>query len=249
MTSILALIPARGGSKGVPGKNLHPLLGHPLLAYSIVAALRCTFVGRVLVTTDNEEILSAAKRFGAEAPFRRPALLAGDMSQDIDYVKHALEWLAVHERWQPELVVLLRPTTPLRDSALVDQAIQALQKDPQATSLRSAHLLNEPPQKMLQIKNNRFTGFFPDDGRPDYFNLPRQNFPQAYHPNGYVDVVRSDYIKKTGKLYGPEIRPFVTSLAVEIDTVEDFERLEWQALRQKPPLLAWVAKANPPPQQ
>jgi CMP-N-acetylneuraminic acid synthetase len=166
------------------------------------------------------------------------------MSQDIDYVKHALEWLAVHERWQPELVVLLRPTTPLRDPALVDQAIHALQKDPQATSLRSAHPLSEPPQKMLQIKNDRFTGFFPEDGRPDYFNLPRQNFPQAYHPNGYVDIVRTDYLKKTGKLYGSEIRPFVTPLALEIDTVADLEFLECQATRQKPPLLAWVAQAN-----
>lgn len=247
MASTLALIPARGGSKGVPGKNLRPLLGHPLLAYSIVAAQRCTFVDRVLVTTDNDDIMSVAKRFGAEVPFRRPIPLAGDMSQDIEYVIHALEWLAKYERWQPELVVLLRPTTPLRDSALVDKAIQALKEDPQATSLRSAHPLNEPPQKMLQIKNDRFTGFFPDDGRPDYFNLPRQNFPQAYHPNGYVDILRGDYLKKTGKLYGSEIRPFVTHQAVEIDMVEDLELLEWQALRQKHPLPAWVAKASSSP--
>lgn len=231
----------------MPRKNLHPLVGYPLLAYSVVTARRCLLVDRVLVSSDDPEIISVAKRFGAEAPFLRPARLAGDTSQDNEYVSHALEWLTAHESWEPDLVVLLRPTTPLRDPALVDQAIQSLREDSQATSLRSAHPLNEPPHKMLQIINNRFAGFFPADKRPDYFNLPRQNFPQAYHPNGYVDIVRSSYLKKTGELYGSEIRPFVIPPVVEIDTVADLEFLEWQAARQKNPLLAWVSKENSPP--
>lgn len=245
MANVLALIPARGGSKGVPEKNLRELLGSPLLAYSVVAAARTRLVNRIVVTTDDDKIAEAARRFGAEAPFRRPVTLAGDLSQDVEYVKHALDWFECHENWQPELVMLLRPTTPLRDPDVLDQAIQVMQTDLLATSLRSAHPLNEPPQKMLQIKNNRFTGFFPDDDRADYFNLPRQNFPQAYHPNGYVDIVRSAHLKKTGKLYGAEIRPLVTAPVVEIDTLEDLNFLEWHASRQKIPLLGWVAQARP----
>ena len=114
---VVALIPARGGSKGVPKKNIAPLGGHPLIAYSIAAAARCPDIARVIVSTDAPDIAECARAYGAETPFLRPAPLAQDGSTDLDVVVHALEWLAAHEGLRPELLVLLRPTTPLRDPA------------------------------------------------------------------------------------------------------------------------------------
>jgi CMP-N-acetylneuraminic acid synthetase len=96
---------------------------------------------------------------------------------------------------------------------------------------------------MLQIVDNRFAGFFPDDPRPEYFNLPRQSFPSAYQPNGYVDICRSSVIEKTGQLYGPSILPFITDWSAEIDSIDDFELLEWQLSRRPHPLVKMVEAA------
>lgn len=242
MADVLAIVPARAGSKGVPGKNLRLLAGQPLLAYAVVAGVRCPAISRVLVSTDGEEIAALGRKFGAEAPFLRPPALASDSSPDIDYILHALEWLEQNDGWQPDLVVQLRPTTPLREPEVVARAIEELADDRDATALRSAHALNESPHKMLQIVDHRFTGFFPDDPRPEYFNLPRQCFPTAYQPNGYVDIVRARLVRETRQLYGPRIRPFVTEISAEIDSVEDFAFLEWQLGRRTHPLVSMVAE-------
>jgi len=237
---VLAIVPARAGSKGVPGKNLRPLAGNPLLAYATVAGVRCPAISRVIVSTDDEEIAAVGRHFGAEAPFLRPPELASDTSPDIDYILHALEWLERHDGWSPDLVVQLRPTTPLRDPTVLALAIAELAGNETATALRSAHALNESPHKMLQIVDNRFTGFFPNDPRTEYYNLPRQSFPTAYQPNGYVDIARSPLVRSTGQLYGPRIRPFVTEVCAEIDSADDFAFLEWQLGRREHPLVAMV---------
>lgn len=241
--SVLAIVPARAGSKGVPGKNLRLLAEHPLIAYAVVAGKRCSAISRVIVSTDSQEIASAGTKYGAEVPFMRPAPLASDTSQDIDYVKHALLWLEQEEGWKPELVVQLRPTTPLRDPAKIAEAIELLVEDDNATALRSAHALNESPHKMFQIIDRRFAGFFPDDPRPDYFNLPRQSFPTAYQPNGYVDICRSKNVLAEGLLYGPRILPFVTEVSAEIDSFEDFAFLEWQLGLRQHPLVGMLGEA------
>jgi CMP-N,N'-diacetyllegionaminic acid synthase len=242
--TVLAIVPARAGSKGVPGKNIHPLAGQPLLAYSIVAGLRCAAIDRVLLSTDSEQLAAVGKAYGAEVPFLRPADLATDSAADIGYVRHALDWLSREEGWRPDLVVQLRPTTPLRDPEVIAAAIRALQADPEATALRSAHQLAEPPQKMLQIVDNRFAGFFPDDPRPEYFNLPRQSFPAAYQPNGYVDICRAALVEEMNQLYGAAILPFVTEWSAEIDSAEDLELLEWQLSRRQHPLVDMVTAAK-----
>ena len=144
-----ALIPARGGSKGVPKKNLRPLGGHPLIAFSIAAAQQCPEIGRVIVSTDSPEIADVARTYGAEVPFLRPSALAQDASTDREVIHHALEWLRTHEGRQPDLVIQLRPTTPLRDPALLSAAVQFFRSRDEATSLRSVHELSEPPQKMV----------------------------------------------------------------------------------------------------
>ena len=234
---ICAIIPARGGSKGVPGKNIRPLCGHPMIAFSIVAALSCNEIERVIVSTDSEEIAKIAKSYGAEVPFLRPPELSGDTSPAIDYVSHAFKKMEETDSYSPEFMVLLLPTTPLRETHLVDQAITLLKEAPDATGLRSVHELPEPPQKMMALEDGYLTGFFPDDPRPEYFNLPRQLFPTAYHPNGYVEIVRRDTILDDGTLYGSRILGAVTPFSVEIDVPEDFDYLEYIAERSPHPLI------------
>ncbi|MBE2179879.1 MAG: acylneuraminate cytidylyltransferase family protein [Chthoniobacterales bacterium] len=242
-TDVLAIVPARAGSKGVPGKNVHLLAGHPLIAYAVVAGKKCPAITRVIVSTDSPELARIGRHYGAETPFLRPEELATDTAPDLAYVRHALEWLESEEGWRPGLVVQLRPTTPLRHPGKLEEAIQALVADEAASSLRSAHLLNESPHKMLQIVDNRFTGFFPDDPRPEYFNLPRQSFPAAYQPNGYVDICRSGFVLSAGQLYGVDMLPFITEISAEIDSFEDFAFLEWQLGRQTHPLVGMVAES------
>jgi CMP-N-acetylneuraminic acid synthetase len=128
----------------------------------------------------------------------------------------------------PDLIIHLRPTTPLRDPDLIDRAIDTVIANKACSSLRSVHELAEPPQKEFQIDEKGFLkGFFPEDKRAEYYNLPRQSFPKAYHPNGYVDVIRGNYLKKSGLLYGPDMLGYVTPLSFEVDHPEDFEIIEY----------------------
>jgi CMP-N-acetylneuraminic acid synthetase len=237
---VLAVIPARGGSKGVPGKNLRPVGGYPLIAYSIAAAELCPGIDRAIVSTDSHEIAAVARGFGAEVPFLRPAEFAGDRSPDIDFVVHLIKWLGEQEGIVPDYLVNLRPTTPLRDPALVDTAIGSIQSNGKATSLRSVHPLAEPPQKMMGITDGFLTGLFPGDPRPEYFNLPRQAFPPAYHPNGYVDIYLPRLVMETRALHGPRILGFVTPVTVEIDTPDDIAVLEYLMERSGHPLLEYL---------
>jgi CMP-N-acetylneuraminic acid synthetase len=233
---VVALVPARGGSTGIPNKNLADVAGFPLLAYSIRAGLMAESIDRVIVTTDSEEIAEVGRAHGAEAPFLRPAELAADDSLDIDYVRHALGWLDQHEGVSPDLVLQLRPTTPLRDPSVLDEAIAAVERTPEATGLRSVHQLQEPPQKMLGIEDGWLTGLFPHDPRPEYFNLPRQAFPPAYWPNGYVDVIRPPTVTQQGSLYGSRVLAQVTHPVVEIDGPEELEYVRYRVERSGHPL-------------
>lgn len=234
--SVVALIPARGGSKGVPKKNVRLLGGYPLIAFSVAAARRCHAIDRVIVSTDSSEIAEVAAAWGAEVPFLRPAELALDISPDSEFVLHALDWFRREEGNEPELLVHLRPTTPLRDPALVAEAVHAIVRRPDATSVRSAHELAESPHKVFEIRDGLFTGLFPDDPRPEYYNLPRQTFPPAYQPNGYVDVLRTSFVRQGRGLHGARMLAFVTPVAVEVDRPEDFEYLEFLIERKGHPL-------------
>jgi CMP-N,N'-diacetyllegionaminic acid synthase len=237
-----AIIPARGGSKGVPRKNIRLLKGFPLIAYSIAAAQLSKMTDRVIVSTESSEIAEIAQQYGAEVPFLRPAEYAQDRSPDIDFVRHAIDWFAQNETDQPELFVHLRPTTPLREPAFIDKAIDDIIKNNEATALRSVHELAEPPQKMFAIENGYLTGFFPGETRPEYYNLPRQEFPKAYHPNGYVDIIRTGYVTKANALHGPRMIGFVTPFTIEIDSPDDFSRLEYTLEKGSHPLYEYLTQ-------
>ncbi len=240
-----AIIPARGGSKGVPKKNIKSLAGHPLMAYSIAAGLLCTDIERVVVSTDSPEIADIAKSYGAEVPFIRPAELAVDTSPNIEFILHALDWFKRNEGVEPDILVQLLPTTPLRDPALISDAVRTIESSfGDVTSLRSVQELPEPPQKMMAIKDGLLDGFFPDDPRPEYYNLPRQTFPPAYHPNGYVEIIKTDFVRTGKGLFGPRVKAFATPVIVEIDRIEEFEYLEYLISTKGHPLHDYLEGGN-----
>lgn len=232
MKKIIAIIPARGGSKGIPGKNIIDLGGFPLLAYSVAAAKLSKNISRVIVSTDSHQIADIAKKYGAEVPFLRPEEFSSDSSPDADFVKHALNWLKKNENYQPDYLVHLRPTTPLRDPELVDRAIEKFINDASATALRSAHELKESPHKFFEMDGEFFKGLFPKDARPDYHNMPRQVFRPAYHPNGYVDVIKAETVKNQNVIHGNKIMAFVTPFVFELDALEDLDYIKFDLQRR-----------------
>lgn len=243
---IVCVIPARGGSKGVPKKNIKVLGGYPLIAFSVIASKLSSKIERTIVSTDSRRIADIALFYGAEVPFLRPTEIAQDHSTDLELFQHVISWFRENESVVSDLLVQLRPTTPLRIPSEIDRAIAYMEGYPDASSLRSAHELPEPPHKMFQIdEKGFFKGFFPDDPRPEYYNLPRQSFPKAYHPNGYVDIIKTDVIQKTNSLHGPNILAFVTAFAVEVDRPEDLEYLAYQLSKYGNPIYEYLAKHFP----
>ena len=224
---IIAIIPARGGSKSIPKKNIIDLGGFPLIAYSIVAAKMSKLISRVIVSTDSKEISEISKKYGAEVPFLRPAEFATNTSGDFEVFKHAVDWLKKNEGYLPEYWVHLRPTTPLREPELVDKAIEQFIQNKEATSLRSGHQLRESPHKCFMIENGFFVGLFPEDKRPDYTNLPRQSFPPVYQPDGYVDIIKSQTIMEKDIFHGENIMAFISPDSGELDRPEDLEFIKF----------------------
>ena len=242
----IAIIPARSGSKGVPKKNTYLLGGYPLVAYAIVAAKLSKEISRVIVSTDSKEIAEISGYYGAETPFLRPAAISGDKSTDKEFVEHAMNWFEKSEGKIYDYFVHLRPTTPLRHPGVIDKAVIEIKGNKDSTSLRSIHELAESPHKVFQINNYGYLkGFFPDDPRPEYYNLPRQTFPKAYFPNGYVDIIKIDFVKKSGFLHGPNMLGFLTSRVAEVDGIEDFEYLQYQMERCKNPVYEYLLKNFP----
>lgn len=242
---VYGIIPARAGSKGVPGKNIKLLGGYPLIAYSIAAAKMSKNISRAIISTDSTEISAIAKKYGAEAPFIRPAELATDKSQDIDFVLHALKWFWQNENKTPDYLAHLRPTTPLRDPVIIDKAVEELKQRSGATSLRSGHPAAESPFKwFLRNAEGYFTGILPEYTN-DRINGPRQSFPVVYVPDGYVDMLKSAFILESRQLYGDKMVGFTSPVCTEVDSPEDFEFLEFELKKGKNPVFEYL-KANFP---
>jgi CMP-N-acetylneuraminic acid synthetase len=224
---ILALIPARGGSKGIPRKNLLVLAGKPLVAHSIEQALASRYITRTIVSTDDAEIADVARRYGADVPFVRPSELARDLSLDLDVFRHALTWLRDRERYRCDLVVHLRPTAPVRRVALIDNAIEIMLGHPDAHSLRSVGRPAQTPYKMWQIADGCLEPLLRIEGVVEAHSRPRQELPEAYWQNGYVDIVRSHVVLDLGLMAGHRIVPFIVADPVpELDYPDDIPRLE-----------------------
>ena len=227
---ILAVIPARGGSKGIPRKNIREFAGYPLIAYSIAAGLQAEQVTRILVSTDDEEIAQVAHDFGAEVPFLRPSELAQDGTPDLPVFEHVLDWLEDNEGYQPDFVVQLRPTSPIRPRGLLDRAIQILIDNPQKDSVRGVVPAGQNPYKMWQIDaQGELIPLLSLAHIKEPYNAPRQALPPVYWQTGHIDVIRLEVILEKRSMTGDRIMPvrIDPAYAVDIDTPKDWERYEW----------------------
>jgi YrbI family 3-deoxy-D-manno-octulosonate 8-phosphate phosphatase len=227
---VLAIIPARGGSKGIPRKNIRSFAGHPLIAFSISAGLQAAAVTRVILSTDDEEIAEVGRRYGAETPFLRPAEFAQDQTLDLPVFQHALDWLQANENYCPDVVVQLRPTSPIRPLGLVDEAVQLLLANPEAGSVRGVVPAGQNPHKMWRIDplSGRMQSLLDVPGVPEPYNAPRQILPPVFWQTGHIDAIRPAVIRG-GSMSGEVILPVMIDPAytVDIDTPKDWARSEW----------------------
>lgn len=237
-----AVIPARSGSKGIEDKNIRCLKGYPLIAYSIAAAERCPEISRIIVSTDSPKYAKIANYYGAETPFLRPSEISVDTSTDLEFMNHTIEWLYRNEQKLPEYFMHLRPTSPIRCAEVVEDAVKRIYGDNQATSLRSAHLSIHTPYKWLCLRSDGYFRSFIKEMSVDQANNPRQDFEAVYIPDGYVDILKTKFILDNKLLHGERAIGFIVPDTIDIDTIEDIERIEYYMEKNQDPLLDYLQK-------
>ncbi len=213
MIDVLGLIPARGGSKGIPGKNIAPVAGRPLLAWTIEAAHASGRVSRLIVSTDDQSIADVARQYGAEVPFLRPAELAQDDTPGIEPVLHAVRWVEENEGYRPEYVMLLQPTSPFRSSEDILAAVE-LAQGRQADSVVSVCLAHHHPFWTKSLDGDGRMQEFIKLDRP---YLSRQNLPDAYALNGAIYLVRREVLLAQRNFYGNVTYGYVMPAERSID--------------------------------
>ena len=223
---IIAIVPARSGSKSVSNKNIKMFAGKPLMAHSINQARESGLVSRVLLSTDSEEYAKIGRQFGAYVPFLRPANISGDQSTDLECFTHALNWLLENEGKVPKIIIHLRPTCPNRTSSDITQGVQLLQSHPEWDSLRSVVRSPETPFKMWFRQENGELSPVVECKLKEAHSSPRQFLPSTYLPNGNVDVIRSRTILEMGLIAGKRVGSMLMSELHDIDTHEQFTEAE-----------------------
>jgi CMP-N-acetylneuraminic acid synthetase len=210
---VLGLITARGGSKGIPGKNIAPVAGKPLIAWTIEAALRSTSIARVIVTTDDPKIAQVAQQFGAEVPFLRPAELAADDSSSFDAVAHALRWLEENQGDRFDYCMLLQPTSPLRSAADIDGAI-ALARERQADAVLAVCEASPHPYLMRSVGEG---GVLDDFIKLETKPSRRQEYPEAWTMNACIYLIRPAVLLATRSFQPPGALAYVMPRERSID--------------------------------
>ncbi|MES2953240.1 MAG: acylneuraminate cytidylyltransferase family protein [Patescibacteria group bacterium] len=228
---ILAIIQARGGSKGIPGKNIKELAGKPLIAWTVEAARGSKKISRTIVSTDDAAIAEVARAAGAEVPFLRPAEYAQDGSKSIDLLLHALTELGKHDGYKPDIVVQLKPTNPLRTSQHIDDCIEAYLVDPSIDSLITVVKSPAHPFKTYAIDDGGFaTPFIPESvsGIKEASKQPRQKLPAAYVQNSCVNVINPRTLFEQHSSLGKRVKGFIMAQeeSTNIDTLLDFRIAE-----------------------
>lgn len=221
---ILGLIPARGGSKGIPNKNIRKLCGIPLISYSINAAKKSKLISRIHVSTDDPKIASVAKKQGISVPFMRPKSISKDSSSNIEVIKHSLSQLKNKENFVPDIIVYLQPTSPLRTSAMIDQSIKML-KNSNASSVLGVKKVKNHPYSMFWKKQKFLKPF-----NQNYLKyLRRQDSPTLFYPTGSIYTFWRKTVEKTNSHYGPRILPYVLpeESSIDIDTKYDLSLAEF----------------------
>jgi len=221
---VLGLVPARGGSKGVPGKNVRPLNGHTLLEYTARAARDSGVIDRLMLSTDAPDIADAGRRAGLEVPFMRPAALAADDTPMLPVIQHALAETA-RTGWSPDVIVLLQPTSPLRRPDHIRDAVTMLREtnaDSVVTVVEVPRHLS--PDYVMRIEEGRLRPFLPDGAGV----TRRQDARPAYSRDGTVYAFRRSTIERFGGIYGDDCRPLLIDAteSISIDSPADWDEAE-----------------------
>jgi CMP-N,N'-diacetyllegionaminic acid synthase len=230
--NVFGLIPARGGSKSIPRKNIAALSGRPLIAYTCDAAHDSRRLTRTVISTDDDQIAQVARSHGVETPFVRPASLATDRTSMIDVVQHAIAWLADTERYFPDIVVVLQPTSPLRTHRHIDEAIELLIETSADSVVSVVEVPHQyTPNSVMRVVDGRLVDFI---SAPPVFR--RQDKELFYARNGPAVVVTRPQIVASGRLYGDNLRPYLMTHgdSIDVDTSEDLIAAEfWLSRRIK----------------
>ena len=223
--NIYTIIPARGGSKGIPKKNIKTLKGKPLIAHTIEYSLKSKFTNKTIVSTDSLEIAEIAKSFGAIVPFIRPTNLAEDLTPDFPVFKHALLELENIFKEEIDLLILLRPTSPYRPHGLIEIGINKMIQNPGASSLRSVTKTNEHPYRQWIANGDCIVGY--EKGTKEPYNIPRQQLPEIYFQTGDIEIIRRSTIMD-GSISGKNVIPLIINHddMVDIDTHKDWKDAE-----------------------
>jgi CMP-N,N'-diacetyllegionaminic acid synthase len=228
---VLGIIPARGGSRRVPRKNISKVAGKPLISYAIKAAQDSKVLDACIVSTDDSDIAAIAQKAGADVPFLRPKKYATDQSPDIEYVQHALAWLKENRDWSPTIIVLLPPDVPLRTGKDIDAVVRFMIKH-KFDSVRTIAGPLAHPLKALWVLDDA-------DGKrikplfPEYVGKPSQQVPAHYIASAFVYATHASFIAQ-GTLWGPNIGGYVIPMdtAIDIDEPEQLRQAE-VALRKR----------------
>ena len=219
---IIAIIPARSGSKSVKDKNIRELGKKPLIAWSIESCFKSKHISKVYVSTDSKKYAKIAKQFGPVEILLRPKRISGDFSTDYQMIVHAIENI----KFNYDYIAHIRPTTPFRKKNDLNKAIKTFIKS-KYNSLRSVHEMSETSYKSLEINNGSLKSLKNLKFTMDELNAPRQKFNKTYYPNGVIDIFKKNFIIRNKLLFGNKVKAFKTSYTHEIDNKDDFNYLEY----------------------
>ncbi len=222
---ILAVVPARGGSKGIPGKNIRPLAGKPLIAYAIASGLESQWVSDLVVTTDSPEIQEISLRLGAQVPFLRPSHLATDTALAIPTIQDAVLRMEALKGFKYDYVIMLQPTAPMRTAADIDEALEKLITNGADSIISVVDVNNYHPIKMKRLSPD---GFLSDYESYPIENPPRQSLPKVYIVNGAIYAVKRDVLMEGNSFKGKTCLGHVMpeERSVNIDSIVDFKVAE-----------------------
>lgn len=223
--TVLGLVPARGGSQSIPGKNVKILAAHPLIAYTIKAAQESRYVTRCIVSSDEREIIKISKEYTADVPFVRPSELAGNESTAIEVSQHAIAWLEEHENQTYDYLMILQPTSPLRTAHDIDECIKKIVDHDADSVMSMVELIDFSLKKLKKIEEGTILPFVKEEGRE---SSPRQHLEKIYKRNCAIYLTKTDLIKK-GDFFGKKSLAYVMppERSVDINTLYDFELAEF----------------------
>lgn len=223
--TILSIIPARKGSKGILNKNIKELGGKPLISWTIIEAKKSKFIDRLIITTDSDEIAKIGREEGAEIPFIRPAEISQDNSTATEVILHTLQWFYKNDK-SYDYFIYLQPTSPLRKVDQIDQALKLIISDERSDSLVSVSAPSKHPYWMKRINNN---GFLEDFFKTDKLYNNRQELPQVYTVNGAIYISKWDVFLEDNSFYKGNCLPFIIegNSSIDLDTIDDWNYAEY----------------------